>query len=170
MHVLFTPWRYQYLTSQKSETGCIFCHAASTDDPASALTLYRGRLVLVMLNRYPYTNGHLMVAPVRHASRLDETGPEELFALIRVTAFAQKVLSDAYHPEGFNIGMNIGAAAGAGVADHYHMHVVPRWSGDTNFMSVAASTRLVPQDLADTMAELGPRFEGLVDDADGGDV
>jgi len=170
MHVLFTPWRYKYLTSQKSETGCIFCTAVTTDDTESTLTLYRGRLVLVMLNRYPYTNGHLMVAPVRHASRLDETGQDELAALIRVTAFAQKVLSDAYRPEGFNIGMNLGAAAGAGIADHYHMHVVPRWSGDTNFMSVSASTRLVPQDLGETMAELGPRFADLVDDPDGGAV
>lgn len=163
MHVLFTPWRYTYLTSQKSETGCIFCAAVASDDLPSTLTLFRGRYVLVMLNRYPYTNGHLMVAPVRHASRLDETGQVELSALIRVTAFAQKVLSDAYRPEGFNIGMNIGAAAGAGIADHYHMHVVPRWSGDTNFMSVAASTRLVPQELEATMAELAPRFAGLVE-------
>jgi len=170
MHVLFTPWRYEYLTSPKSETGCIFCNAVTTDDTESTLTLYRGRLVLVMLNRYPYTNGHLMVAPVRHASRLDETGQDELAALIRVTAFAQKVLSDAYRPEGFNIGMNLGAAAGAGIADHYHMHVVPRWSGDTNFMSVAASTRLVPRDLGETLAELGPRFAGLVDEPDGGAV
>lgn len=170
MHVLFTPWRYSYLTSQKSGTDCIFCNAVANDDLASTLTLFQGRLVLVMLNRYPYTNGHLMVAPVRHASRLDETGPAELAALIRVTAFAQKVLSDAYRPDGFNIGMNIGAAAGAGIADHYHMHVVPRWSGDTNFMSVAASTRLVPQELHDTLSELGPRFEGLVDEPDGGDV
>ena len=168
MHVLFTPWRYEYLTSPKSETGCIFCNAVTNDDTASTLTLYRGRRVLVMLNRYPYTNGHLMVAPVRHASRLDETSQDELSALIRVTAFAQKVLSDAYRPEGFNIGMNIGAAAGAGIADHYHMHVVPRWSGDTNFMSVAASTRLVPQNLTETLSDLAPRFADLVDDPDGG--
>lgn len=168
MDVLFTPWRYEYLTSSKSEPGCIFCNAVVADDMSSTLTLFRGSLVLVMLNRYPYTNGHLMVAPVRHTSRLEDSGEDELSALIRVTAFAQKVLSDAYHPQGFNIGMNIGAASGAGIADHYHMHVVPRWSGDTNFMSVAASTRLVPQELADTMAELAPHFEHLVDDKPGG--
>jgi ATP adenylyltransferase len=170
MHVLFTPWRYEYLTSQKSDSGCIFCNAVASDDEQSTLTLFRGQLVLVMLNRYPYTNGHLMVAPVRHASRLDETNHPELSALIRVTAFAQKVLSDAYRPDGFNIGMNIGAAAGAGIADHYHMHVVPRWAGDTNFMSVSASTRLVPQELEQTRVELAPRFVGLVEIPAGDDV
>jgi ATP adenylyltransferase len=156
------------LTSQKSETGCIFCNAVLSDDPATTLTLFRGRLVLVMMNRYPYTNGHLMVAPVRHAARLEESSDEELSALIRVTACTQKILSEAFRPEGFNIGMNIGAAAGAGIADHYHMHVVPRWSGDTNFMSVAASTRLVPQDLQETLAQLAPRFEGLAEEPTGG--
>jgi ATP adenylyltransferase len=163
MQVLFTPWRYPYLTSPKSEQaqGCIFCIAADSPDRRATLTLFRGDRVLVMLNRYPYTNGHLMVAPLAHEARLFDSSDSNLRALIRTTAEAQRILSDAYHPDGFNIGMNFGQIAGAGVADHYHMHVVPRWSGDSNFMTVTARTRLVPEDLEATFDRLQPRFAQL---------
>ena len=114
-----------------------------------------------MLNRYPYTNGHLMVAPVAHEARLFESSDASLRALIRLTAEAQRILSDVYHPDGFNVGMNFGTVAGAGVADHYHLHIVPRWGGDSNFMTVTAQTRLVPEELDVTYDKLAPHFHDL---------
>lgn len=163
MNTLFTPWRYPYLTAPKSNepAGCIFCIAAASDDARGTLTLFRSPDAVVMLNRYPYTNGHLMVAPVAHEARLFESTDRSLRALIRLTAEAQRVLSDVYRPDGFNVGMNFGAVAGAGVADHYHLHIVPRWGGDTNFMSVTAQTRLVPEELEVTFDKLTPHFQQL---------
>jgi len=169
MEVLFTPWRYSYLTSPKSgqKGGCIFCDAAAARDPRGALTLFRDEQAIVMLNRYPYTNGHLMVAPIAHQARLFESSESSLHALIRLTAEAQRILSDVYHPDGFNVGMNFGEVAGAGVADHYHLHIVPRWSGDSNFMTVTAQTRLVPEDLGVTFDKLKPHFGEIRKDAVG---
>ena len=163
MQILFTPWRYPYLTSPKSDApqSCIFCVAARSGNPKETHTLYRDGTALVMLNRYPYTNGHLMVAPVAHEARLFESTDESLRALIRLTAESQRILSDVYRPDGFNVGMNFGQVAGAGVADHYHMHIVPRWSGDSNFMTVTARTRLVPEDLDATFDKLQPHFEQI---------
>ena len=163
MEILFTPWRYPYLTSPKSEesVGCIFCSAAQSERPRETLTLYRNDRGLVMLNRYPYTNGHLMVAPIAHEARLFDSSDASLRALIRLTAEAQRILSDVYHPDGFNVGMNFGQVAGAGVADHCHLHIVPRWGGDTNFMSVTAQTRLVPEELDVTFDKLQPHFENI---------
>ena len=163
MHVLFTPWRFPYLTAPKSPTppGCIFCIAAEDPERRETLTLFRGTQALVMMNRYPYTNGHLMVAPIAHEARLFDSSDASLGALIRLTAEAQRILADVYKPEGFNVGMNFGQIAGAGFADHYHMHIVPRWGGDTNFMSVTAQTRLVPEDLGVTFDKLRPHFEAI---------
>lgn len=163
MEVLFTPWRYSYLTAPKQAPsgGCIFCAAAAAPDPRATLTLYRSPAAIVMMNRYPYTNGHLMVAPVAHESRLFESTDASLTALIRLTAEAQRILSDVYHPHGFNVGMNFGTVAGAGVADHYHLHIVPRWDGDSNFMTVTAQTRLVPEELEVTFDKLLPHFETI---------
>ncbi len=163
MNVLFTPWRFSYLTSPKGDQpqGCIFCIAASSDDVRGTLTLFRSADALVMLNRYPYTNGHLMVAPVAHEARLFDSTDRSLKALIRLTAEAQRILSDVYRPDGFNVGMNFGQIAGAGIADHYHMHVVPRWGGDVNFMTVTAQTRLVPEALEQTFDKLEPRFREI---------
>ena len=151
------------MTLPKSEQpqGCIFCIAAASSDRRETLTIHRSANAIVMLNRYPYTNGHLMVAPVAHQARLFESTDGALRALIRLTAEAQRILSDVYRPDGFNVGMNFGSAAGAGVADHYHMHVVPRWSGDTNFMSVTSRTRLVPEELEKTFDKLTPLFAQL---------
>ena len=162
MEILFTPWRYPYLTSPKSnDAGCIFCNAAAAENTRETLTLHRTPNAVVMLNRYPYTNGHLMVAPVAHEARLFDSTETSLRALIRLTAEAQRILSDVYHPDGFNVGMNFGQVAGAGVADHYHVHVVPRWSGDSNFMTVTARTRLVPEDLDVTFDKLTPHFRDV---------
>jgi ATP adenylyltransferase len=166
MEVLFTPWRYQYLTSPKSGSPqpCIFCVAATSKNPKETLTLFRSDLAIVMMNRYPYTNGHLMVAPIAHEARLFDSTDDSLRALIRLTAEAQRILSDVYHPDGFNVGMNFGEVAGAGVADHYHMHIVPRWSGDSNFMTVTARTRLVPEELDATFDKLQPHFTTMSKD------
>jgi ATP adenylyltransferase len=163
MEVLFTPWRYPYLTSPKSESSgrCIFCIAAQSPNTRETLTLYRNAQALVMLNRYPYTNGHLMVAPVAHQARLYDSTDASLKAFIRLTAESQRVLSDVYHPDGFNIGMNFGQIAGAGIADHYHLHIVPRWTGDSNFMTVTARTRIVPEELDVTYDKLLPHFENI---------
>ena len=163
MNVLFTPWRFPYLTSPKSEqpAGCIFCIAAASGNDRETLTIYRGERTLVMLNKYPYTNGHVMVAPIAHEALLMQSSDASLRALIRLTAEAQRILSEVYRPDGFNIGMNFGQIAGAGVADHYHMHIVPRWSGDANFMTVTARTRLVPEDLDTTFDKLQPHFSKL---------
>lgn len=150
------------MTAPKSNApGCIFCIAAASENTRETLTVLRTDDAVVMLNRYPYTNGHLMVAPVAHESRLFDSTDRSLRALIRLTADAQRVLSDVYHPDGFNVGMNFGTAAGAGIADHYHLHIVPRWSGDSNFMSVTAQTRLVPEELDVTFDKLVPHFQQL---------
>ena len=151
------------MTSPKSEQNarCIFCDAANSKKPRQTLTLYRSEAALVMVNRYPYTNGHLMVAPMAHDARLFDSTDDSLRALIRLTAEAQRILSDVYHPDGFNVGMNFGQIAGAGVADHYHLHIVPRWSGDSNFMTVTARTRLVPEELDVTFDKLQPHFKKI---------
>lgn len=161
MQILFTPWRYPYLTAPRSDQppACIFCVAAQSGNARESLTLFRTDSALVMMNRYPYTNGHLMVAPVAHDARLFESADRSLHALIRLTAEAQRILSDVYHPDGFNVGMNFGTIAGAGFADDYHVHIVPRWSGDSNFMTVTADTRLVPEELDVTFGKLLPHFE-----------
>ena len=151
------------MTAPKGDqpTGCIFCIAATDENVRQTLTLFRSDDALVMMNRYPYTNGHLMVAPVAHEARLFDSADRSLKALIRLTAEAQRILSDVYRPEGFNVGMNFGAVAGAGIADHYHLHIVPRWGGDTNFMSVTAQTRLVPEELEATFDKLAPHFRDI---------
>lgn len=157
--VLFAPWRYEYLVTEKS-TGCIFCDAASSGDEEESLVVYRGRKVFVLLNRYPYTNGHLMIAPYAHEARLSQSNDETLTELARTIARSEKILIDSYRTDGLNIGVNLGSAAGAGVSDHYHVHLVPRWSGDTNFMTVAGNVRVVPEDLAVTRRRLAPLFAG----------
>lgn len=149
------------MTSPKDQVACIFCTAATATDEEQSLVVYRRDEALVMLNRYPYSNGHLMVAPTAHLARFHESSDSLLLPLIRLTAEAQRILSDTYHPHGFNIGMNLGEAAGAGVADHYHMHVVARWNGDSNFMTVTAQTRLVPETLDETYRKLKPQFDRL---------
>jgi ATP adenylyltransferase len=157
--VLFAPWRYEYLVSDKSN-GCIFCAAAESDSDDSSLVVYRGRSVFVILNRYPYTNGHVMVAPYRHDAWLSGSSPETLSELITILAKTERILVETYRTDGLNVGINFGSAAGAGVAGHYHVHVVPRWNGDTNFMTVTGDVRIVPEDLLETRRRLEPRFRG----------
>jgi len=156
--VLFAPWRYEYLVAEKSK-GCIFCEAAASTNAEESLIVHRGRRVFVLLNRYPYTNGHLMVAPYDHLSRPSQSDADTLTELMATVARGEKILSETYRTDGLNIGANLGSAAGAGVEDHYHVHLVPRWSGDTNFMTVAGGVRVVPEDLLVTRRRLAPLFE-----------
>jgi ATP adenylyltransferase len=136
--------------------GCIFCEAAAAGE--DSLVVYRGERVFVILNRYPYTNGHVMVAPYRHEAWLSSSDPETLRELIGTLARTERILVSAYHTDGLNVGINFGSAAGAGVTGHYHVHVVPRWSGDTNFMTVTAGLRVVPEEPSATLARLRPLF------------
>lgn len=158
--VLFAPWRYEYLVSDKTGGNCFFCEAASSEDDRESLVVHRGRKVFVILNRYPYTNGHVMVAPCAHEGRLSQSPEDTRAEIIETVALAERILTEAYRTDGLNVGINLGSAAGAGVADHYHVHVVPRWSGDTNFMTVAGDVRVVPEEPAATLARLRPLFAG----------
>ena len=137
-------------TPSGSQSGCIFCDMPAEHRDAENLIVYRGQLVFVILNRYPYNNGHMMVVPYQHASTLEALDAPVLSELMLVATQALAVLRAMYQPQAFNLGVNIGTAAGAGIADHVHMHVVPRWAGDSNFMTTVAGTRVIPEDLNDT--------------------
>ena len=138
--------------------GCIFCDTSSDRD---RLVVGRGRVAYVILNKYPYNNGHVMVAPYRHVASLAATTEDERAELMRLTRHAEMALSEAYTPDGLNVGINLGRPAGAGVVDHLHVHLVPRWSGDTSFISVVGGTRVLPEELDQTAARLRPIFERL---------
>lgn len=154
MDRLFTPWRLAYVTeASRSEPGCIFCAALERID-TEPLVVYRGRRTFVILNKYPYNNGHVMVVPHRHAGELGALDVEELAEMMSLAQLLEKALAAVYRPHGFNLGLNIGKPAGAGVLDHLHLHVVPRWNGDTNFMTVFGETRVLPEELGETAARL----------------
>ena len=159
MHVLWAPWRMAYIAGPKTE-GCLFCVASTTAEQRQHL-VFAQHPAVVMLNRFPYSNGHLMVAPRRHTGDLAALPPDELHALIDVLQQASGLLTASFHPDGLNVGMNLGAAAGAGVADHLHWHLVPRWIGDTNFMPVFADVRVVPEHLEATYDRLQPLLATL---------
>ena len=146
--------------SGPTDAPCVFCAAPDHADP-SPLLLFRGRECFIVLNKFPYSNGHLMVVPFRHVGALADATEAELSELMVLTRRAELALGEAYAPQGFNVGMNLGRPAGAGVPGHLHIHVVPRWTGDTNFMTVTAETRVVPEDPADTVRRLRPLFEKL---------
>jgi ATP adenylyltransferase len=161
MDHLWSPWRLAYITGASQSTGCVFCDALSSAE-AEPLLVHRGETCFVILNLYPYNNGHLMVIPNRHIASLAAASPEELRELIALTRTAEMALTEAYAPHGLNMGINLGRPAGAGVLDHVHMHVVPRWNGDTNFMTVVGRTRVLAEELLDTAARLRPVFAKLV--------
>jgi ATP adenylyltransferase len=154
MDRLWTPWRYQYISHTAPADGCIFCIKAAENKDAENYIVYRGQLNFVLLNLYPYTNGHLMIAPYQHVGTLAEAPAEVLAEMMRLTRRAEVNLQMAYQPHGFNFGMNIGRSAGAGVAGHIHMHMLPRWTGDANFMSTIGETRVLPEELPVTYEKL----------------
>ncbi len=153
MQHLWAPWRMAYVTNATKQDGCVFCTKTEAADEES-LILHRGKLIFVMMNAYPYNCGHLLVAPYRHLADPLEMLAEEGQELLHGVRLCMLALTRAMRPEGFNIGLNIGAVSGAGIADHMHVHVVPRWGGDTNFLTVAAQTRVVPESLLDTFHRL----------------
>lgn len=157
MEHIFSPWRYKYIATADKETGCVFCRARDGGDQ-DFLIVHRGRLNFIILNLYPYTSGHLMIVPYEHTDSLAATRGETTTEMMELAKRAQTALEAEYHPDGFNIGMNLGRSAGAGVADHIHLHVVPRWTGDANFVSIVGETRVLPEDLATTYEKLKKHF------------
>jgi ATP adenylyltransferase len=155
---LWAPWRLSYVQGEREKEGCIFCLAAQPGDDAARHVLHRGETCFVMLNAFPYNSGHLMVSPPRHVASLEALGGDELLELMTLTQRSLRALGETYGPDGFNLGVNEGEIAGAGFADHVHMHVVPRWAADNNFMAVTGDTRVLPQSLDDTYAALRERF------------
>jgi ATP adenylyltransferase len=155
---LWSPWRLQYVTSAAEAKGCVFCDG-QTGEAASRLVVHRGTACFVILNLFPYNSGHLMVVPNRHIAALASASADELGELIDLTRVAEQALTEVYRPQGINVGMNLGRAAGAGIVDHLHVHLVPRWNGDTNYMSVVGSVRVLPEDLDQSAARLRPAFE-----------
>ena len=154
MDHLWTPWRFQYVSSSRLEDECVFCRLLSEQQDRQNLILLRKKYSYLLLNRYPYSIGHLMVVTRRHIATLTEASPEELVEIIQLASYCEDVLCRAYQPDGFNVGCNLGKSAGAGVVGHLHLHVVPRWEGDANFVSVLGETRLVPEDLRQTYDKL----------------
>ncbi len=157
MKNLWAPWRMDFIRSPKSG-GCFMCDACAGSDDRGTLLLHRGPVSLVIMNRYPYTNGHLLIAPRRHVAHLTDLNDEERLDLMRLTDRCVRALEAVSRPEGFNIGINLGRAAGAGLESHLHVHIVPRWNGDTNFMPVFGEVRVIPQALDDLYHQLKPLF------------
>ncbi len=157
MEKIWAPWRSEYISSQKSHT-CPFCDAGKNGAPH---LLYSGTHSLIILNKYPYTGGHILISPLRHTALLEDLGTDEYTDMFRLIRASVTALKTAFSPNGFNIGMNLGKTAGAGIKDHLHLHVVPRWDGDTNFMPVLSETRVLSEHLDVTHAKLKPIFKRL---------
>jgi ATP adenylyltransferase len=154
MDYLWTPWRYRYIAEAKNVTGCVFCAAAAANRDEEMLIVQRGVKNYVILNRYPYTSGHVMIVPFLHTADLVGLEKDTAAEMMLLTQRVQAAIDDVYHPDGFNMGMNLGRAAGAGIEEHLHMHLLPRWAGDTNFMTTVGETRLEPEELSTTYTKL----------------
>jgi ATP adenylyltransferase len=157
MERIWAPWRIDYILNEKP-SDCIFCVSSDQEQDRDRLILHRTGLSLVMLNRYPYNNGHMMIAPFRHTADMNELSIAEMLDLFAALRLCRNVLEKTAAPQGFNIGINLGKAGGAGVDDHIHIHIVPRWNGDTNFMSVISDVRIMPENLLNTYEKLLPGF------------
>ena len=161
MERLYASWRHAYVTRSGDDQGCVFCNA-QVDPEAAPLIVHQGGTVFVILNLFPYNSGHLLVVPRRHLASTTALTREELIEMAVLTQIAEQVLTDVYQPQGINIGMNLGRSAGAGVADHLHTHLVPRWTGDTNFMTVVGEVRVLPEEVSKTAERLRPVFARLL--------
>ena len=151
---LWAPWRLEYVEAADEQPGCVFCLAAERDDDGDSLVVHRGERAFVVLNKFPYSSGHVMVAPHRHVGELGALDDAEALDVHRLSVAALGALEATYRPHGFNLGWNLGRIAGAGVVDHVHLHVVPRWTGDTNFMPVLADVKVMPEHLTATREKL----------------
>lgn len=158
--MLWAPWRMEYILGPKPDA-CVFCLPEHRDEDEARLVLHRGRHNFVIMNKYPYNNGHLMVTPYRHVMNLVDLAPEESHETMDLLQACVGILTDHFRPQGVNIGLNIGEASGAGIREHLHFHLVPRWVGDASFMAVACDTRVVPEALSSTYAHLKPLFDRL---------
>ncbi len=159
---LWAPWRMVFIQGgTKTGAGCVFCELPKQNQDAQNLILFQSTYSFVILNKYPYNNGHLMVIPHKHTADLNALSSEEHADLMSLTNHCVSALKESYKPEGFNIGMNLGAAGGAGIREHLHFHIVPRWTGDTNFMPVLADTKSMPQHLEESFKQLEPYFRRL---------
>jgi ATP adenylyltransferase len=158
MDYLWSPWRYQYVQKGIPDTGCIFCRKAAEQNDEENLIVYRGARNYILLNQYPYTTGHVMIVPYEHVDTLDAAAEETLEEMILLAQRAQRHLAAIYKPTGFNLGMNLGESAGAGIASHIHLHVLPRWSGDTSFITTVGETRVLPEELPVTWSKLAEAF------------
>lgn len=163
MERIWAPWRIEYLEND-SVDGCIFCDKPAEDDDRANYLLYRGERAYIIMNRYPYSNGHLMVAPYVHVGRLARLDRSTRGEIMELTARCTEALARVAQPQGFNIGANIGKAAGAGFDEHFHMHIVPRWTGDTNFMAVVGDTRVIPESLDATYERLAAALDEVMSD------
>jgi ATP adenylyltransferase len=161
MDVLWAPWRMEYILSNQKDGPCIFCAGPDRDRDEERLILYVGPLTMVIMNRYPYNNGHLLVAPIRHVPGLEALSEDENLALMRMLRASMAVLKETMRPEGFNVGLNLGSVAGAGVEAHLHFHIVPRWGGDTNYMAVVGDVRVIPEHIRATYRKLSGPFQKL---------
>jgi ATP adenylyltransferase len=160
MKALWAPWRMEYILGHDKSPGCIFCPEPG-EDFAERLVLFSGRHSRVMMNKYPYINGHLLVSPLRHSPDLDGLTPAEMLDLLSKVRESLTILKKVMSPDGFNVGINLGVVAGAGVASHLHFHIVPRWNGDTNFIPVFAEVRVIPEHFRQTYERLAPHFRNL---------
>ncbi len=160
MDRIWAPWRMAYIENADKAEGRIFCTFPAENRDEERLILLRGERAFVILNAYPYSNGHLMVTPYRHTANLDDLTDEEMLEMMALTRRAVNLLKAAFHPDGFNIGINMGRVAGAGIADHIHIHIVPRWNGDTNFMAVVGDVRVVPESLFSVYSRLKAKLDG----------
>ncbi len=158
MDYLWTPWRYEYVTGSGAERECVFCAAAKTQDDRAAYIVHRAARNYIILNRFPYTSGHIMVVPYEHEASLEELSEDALTEMILLARRCERTLRAVYNPEGMNLGINLGKSAGAGIAGHVHLHALPRWTGDTNFMTVVGETRVLPEDLEVTWERLREAF------------
>ena len=158
MDYLWTPWRYQYIVSLKNPSRCVFCIETSGERDERDFVVFRGRTSFVILNVFPYTTGHLLIAPYAHTADFQSCSPEQSSEMLELAKRCQLALQQTYNPDGFNFGMNLGRCAGAGVEHHLHMHVVPRWIGDSNFMTIVGETRVLPESLETTFGKLRPYF------------
>lgn len=161
MKVIWAPWRMKYILSDQKGAGCIFCPGSDRGQDEERLILYVGSLTTVMMNRFPYNNGHLLVAPIRHVPGLEDLTEEESLDLLLMVRRSIDVLKKVMNPEGFNVGLNLGHAAGAGMKDHIHFHIVPRWNGDTNYMTVFGEVRVIPEHIKETYKKLRTEFDNL---------
>jgi ATP adenylyltransferase len=157
MKTMWAPWRMEYILGEKDK-GCIFCKALSEEDD---LTLFKGKSTMVVMNKYPYINGHLLVAPSRHLSSLEQLSKSEMGVLLETVEKSVGILKKVMNPDGFNVGLNLGKVAGAGVEEHLHFHIVPRWFGDTNALTVFADVRVIPEHIQTTCSNLRPYFNEI---------